>query len=60
MSETTQPPVRRSPARYLRPRPYLHGWQHGKRGTYVKGCRCDECTDAEALYTRQRARRGAA
>ena len=30
------------------------GAQHGTRSMYVKGCRCDDCRDAEALYNRTR------
>ena len=66
-------PVRRSPARSVRgylpasPRPagknrIVHplDWSrrtHGIRATYVAGCRCDDCRDAEAVYSRTRKRR---
>lgn len=39
--------------------PILVGVTHGKRGTYVRGCRCDDCRDAEALYSRKYKRRKA-
>jgi hypothetical protein len=29
----------------------LMGVEHGKRSSYVKGCRCHECRDAEAVYS---------
>lgn len=34
----------------------LAGVPHGRRGSYVRGCRCDDCRDAEALYNRSRDR----
>ncbi len=38
-----------------------YGVVHGRRGSYVQGCRCDPCRDAEAAYSRARyaARRSA-
>jgi hypothetical protein len=27
--------------------------KHGKRGTYVRGCRCDACLEAARLYQRE-------
>ncbi len=27
-------------------------WKHGTHGTYVNGCRCDECRFASAAYKR--------
>lgn len=29
---------------------------HGRRSSYVMGCRCDPCRDAEATYSRERYR----
>lgn len=31
--------------------------RHGTRAMYVRGCKCDDCTDAEALYSREYKRR---
>lgn len=31
--------------------------QHGQRGTYVKGCRCDQCRASNTEYARMRSRR---
>lgn len=28
-------------------------WTHGTRSTYVHGCRCDQCKDAQRLYQRR-------
>lgn len=34
-------------------RPARHGRTHGLRSTYVWGCRCDWCREAERTYRRQ-------
>ena len=37
------------------------GRTHGRRSTYVHGCRCDACREAERVYRRDyRARQAAA
>ena len=38
----------------------LEGREHGRRGTYVDGCRCDPCTDADTRYQQTRRKRSAA
>ncbi len=35
----------------------LPGVKHGTRTGYVRGCKCDECTDADARYQREYRRR---
>lgn len=51
-------PVRRyQQVRWVNGYRVLPGVPHGRRGSYVRGCRCDECRDAEALYSRTRPRR---
>ena len=30
----------------------MKNWVHGKRSTYIMGCRCDECTQANREYQR--------
>lgn len=37
--------------RRLRDRTPRPGLTHGIRSSYVEGCRCDPCTDAEARYS---------
>lgn len=32
-------------------------WTHGTRSTYVEGCRCDPCTDADSAYSARYKRR---
>lgn len=49
--------VRANDSRHYRERPILHYRKdHGTRTCYMAGCRCDACTDAESLYSRERKR----
>lgn len=48
---------RTSSPKVLRVESRLDAAQHGTRALYNRGCRCDPCTDAESVYSRERKRR---